>query len=148
MKTIVAIWNAGNRGKSQTLREFAIFLLINYPGHREIYPIPKSVPLTGDFRLVVDINGIIVGIESQGDPGTGLEKRLFELADKFKCDLILCSTRTKGETVYAVENLESTKGFQIIWTSTYQIVDENQQNIVNQIKAKHILDLLKNLKLL
>lgn len=148
MKTIVAIWNAANRGKSQTLREFANLLLINYPGLREIDPKPKSVPLTGDFRLVVEINGIIVGIESHGDPNTDLEKRLFELADKFKCELILCSTRTKGETVYAVENLENKKGFQIIWTSTYQIANANQQNLVNQLKAKHILDLLKNLKLL
>ena len=148
MNTIVLVRNSGDKGKSETLREFANLLLIEYPRYKSIFPDSAEPIISGDFRLVIEINGIIVGVESQGDPNTDLEKRLFELVDKYNCSLILCSSRTKGETVYAVDNLANAKGFQTLWTSTYQIADKNQQKLVNSLKAKHILDLIQCLNLL
>jgi len=120
----------------------------SYPTFRPIFPIPTIIPTTGDFRLVVEIKGKIIGIESQGDPNTKLKERLIELADTFHCEIILCSSRTKGSTVTAVDNLYSKKGFQTIWTSTYQIADSTSHNFVNQLNAKHLLDLLQELRLI
>jgi hypothetical protein len=148
MKTILSIWHTADKGKSETLREFGNLLLRTYPSFRPIFPVVASVPLTGDFRLVVEIKGKIIGVESQGDPNTSLENRLIDLADNFKCDIILCSSRTRGDTVLAVDNLVATRGFQTIWTSTYQIANRTQHTLVNQLKAKHILDLLQSLGLL
>lgn len=150
MKTILAVWNTSDKGKTETLREFAHLLLTTYPSYRLIYPTPLVISTTYDFRLVVEIKGVIIGVESQGDPNTNLDKRLLDLADnpKFKCDLILCSTRTRGDTVDAVDNLANTRGFQTIWTSTYQIDNRANHKLVDQLKAKHILDLLQGLGLI
>jgi hypothetical protein len=148
MKTVLAIWHSGSKGKSGTLREFANLLLTTYPSFGSIFPNPATIPPDGDFRLVVKINGIIIGIESKGDPNTNLRERLVDLSDNFHCDIILCSTRTRGDTVNAVEHLHSSKGFQLIWTSTYQIVDESSQLPLNQLKARHLLELLNELSLL
>ena len=146
MKTIIAIWNIADKGKTATIREFAKLLITTYPNYRLIFPIPIVIPTTGDFRLIIEINGKIIGIESQGDPKTNLKNRLLELSDNFNCDIILCSTRTKGDTIEAVDNLFNNRGFQTIWTSTYQMATNH--NLVNQAKAKHLLDLLQLLNLI
>lgn len=148
LKTVLAIWHTSNQGKTEALREFANLLLATYPTFTTIFPTPATVPVTGDFRLVVQVNGIIIGVESQGDPKTNLQNRLLDLADNFKCEIILCSSRTRGDTVRAVDNLHFTRGFQTIWTSTYQIAGRPQQIIANNLKAKHILDLLQTLRLI
>lgn len=147
-KTILAVWNAGSRGKTDSLRHFANELLNAYPLHAPIFPTPATVPTTGDFSLIVEINGIRIGITSQGDPGTNLRNRLINLVTTDNCDIILCSCRTRGETVAAVENIENTYGFQTIWTSTYQIADSSHHLTLNQLKGQHILDLIKNLGLI
>jgi len=146
MKTVIAIWHSANKGKTETLRNLANLLIATYPTYRLVFQNPSPLPARGDFRLVVQIKGKIIGIESQGDPGTNLENRLMDLANNSKCDIIFCTTRTKGETVDAVHYLASKKGFQTIWTSTYQI-DANQK-LVNQIKAEHLLNLIRQLKLI
>lgn len=146
-KTILAVWNAGSKGKTETLREFANRLIATYP-HTPIFPIPLIIPVNIDFRLVVEIGGIIVGVESQGDPNTNLEMRLLELTDVFNCDIILCTTRTRGETVHAVDNVADSRGYQTIWTSTYQIENAGVHNLVNNLKGQHILELLQRLSLI
>lgn len=148
MNTVLAVWHSGGKGKTQTIRKFADLLLIAYPSYVPIYPLPAIVPASGDFRLIVEVNGIIVGIESQGDPHTNLKNRLLDLVDNYKCELVICSSRTRGETVDAVDNLHFNRGFQSIWTSTYQIDGTLQQTIANRSKGKHILELLQSLGLI
>jgi hypothetical protein len=147
-RTIIAIWHAADMGKTETLRAFANLLLNTFPQFDPIRPVPAFVPPSGDFLLVVRINGVVVGITSQGDPGTDLENRLINLADNRECDIILCSTRTRGETVTAVDRVANTRDYQTIWTSTYQIEGEDNQRIVNNLKAAHLLDLIQTLGLL
>lgn len=148
MKTVLAVWHGAGKGKSSTLREFANLLLATYPKYIAIEPIPASVPVSGDFRLVIKIKGKIIGIESKGDPSTKLKARLLELADKYKCDVIICTTRTRGSTVTAVDNLYHNRGFETIWTSTYQFAGATQQKQANKLKAKHILDLLNSFSII
>jgi len=148
MKTIIAVWHSGGKGKTKTLRELANLLLETYPDYKTIYPNPIKIPSKYDFRLVVEIKGIIIGIESQGDPNTQLEKRLDELAKTYKCDLIFCTTRTKGKTVKAVEKIAKEYSFNEIWTSTYQTNVESNYAMLNYIKAQHLLDLVQQLDII
>ena len=145
MRTILAIWHQANKGKSETLREFSNLLLLTYPTATIIFPTPGVIPAGGDFRLIVEIHGIIVGVETSGDPGTNLEQGLIDLADNFHCTVILCTTRTSGQTVHAVDQLVFTRGYNVIWTSTYQVSIPIQYNFVNQQKARHIFELLQGL---
>jgi len=149
-KTILALWHAADKGKTETLRAFAIFLLQQYPQHQAVVPVPAVVPQSGDFRLVVRIKNKVVAVESQGDPNTDLQDRLEELVNQYEADIILCSTRTKGDTVDAVEHLCSTYGYDSIWTSTYQAEDNQSHShrTLNDTKGKHLLDLLQTLQLI
>ncbi|MFC5045767.1 hypothetical protein ACFSTE_19620 [Aquimarina hainanensis] len=147
-KTILTIWNTGEKGKTESLRQFSNLLLTTFPTYIPIYPIPSNIPISNDFRLVIEIEGVIIGIESQGDPNTNLHDRLVGLVTTYNCDIIICASRTRGKTVAAVQNIRNTYGFQVIWTSTYQIDDRTQYELINRLKGKHILDLLKSLGLL
>ena len=148
MKTIVVLRNKGDKGKTETLRAFANIIISTYPELKEITPIPINVPTEHDFKLVVEINGKIIGIESQGDPNSGLREKLELLANKDQCDLILCSTRTKRDTVRAVNEIAQKYNYDKIWTSTYEIANKNNEQLVNTLKGKHILELIQQLGLI
>lgn len=144
MKTILAIKNTASTGKSETLRELAQLLMSTYPIHQVKFLKPDPIGGAGDFSFVAVMNGKTIAIESKGDPSTNLKKRLTEI-EKYNPDIIICATRTTGETVTAVKGLEK-KGYQSVWTSTYEVLDNF--NVVNKLKAKHVLELMQNLKLI
>ena len=147
MGTIIAIWHVGGKGKSETIREFANLLLLSYPSCAVTKQTPPSIPAS-DISWIVTVNGKTIGIESCGDPYTNLTERLNELSQKHNCDIIICATRTKGETVDAVNALSSI--YQVIWTSTYDTAPNLNitQQSLNQLKAKHILDILQSNRLI
>jgi type IV secretory pathway TrbF-like protein len=82
------------------------------------------------------INGFRVGIESQGDPGGRLENSL-NLFLKKNCDVIVCSTRTKGQTVKAVNKL-SKHGYKVKWFEQ-NYVKTSEQDANNLAMAKGIV---------
>lgn len=146
MKTLLAVWNTSSKGKSATLKEFALLLVSKFPSHKIIFMFPSIIKPHGDFRLVIEINGKIIAIESQGDPNTQLEKRLSDICKTYNPDIILCTCRTRGQTVNAVDKIASTFSYQQIWTSTYQM--DTNHSLANQLKARHLLELLQTIKLI
>lgn len=144
MKTIVTIWHSGGKGKTSTLREVANLLIsINPSG--VIFSNSSPIIPNGDFRLIIKINGKKIAIESKGDPNSGLKERLDEILKDYSPDIILCASRTRGKTVTHIDNFASKNGYQQIWTSTYHI--DNNHDIVNKLKAKHLIELLQTLNL-
>ena len=146
MNTIIAICNSGGKGKSSTVLDLANLLLRKYPNHIIIYSSKDVSNLSIDFTLMIKINEKTIALESQGDPGTGLEKRLDKIVNDYNPNLIFCTCRTRGETVYAVDNTANNFDYDTIWTSTYQVTKNNDS--ANQIKAEHLLDLILQLGLL
>lgn len=145
MKTIITLSNVSNKGKSSSLRELAKILESQNPNDI-IFSIPTPIPLTGDFRLIIKINGKIIAIESKGDPSTDLGKRLEEIFNTYNPDIIFCSSRTSRNTVHDIKTFATTHSYQQIWTSTYHM--ENNHDIVNKLKAKHMVELLQTLNLI
>lgn len=141
MKTLIAVWNHGGRGKSATLRYFADLL---YKKSQVLFEDNYLNPRGIDFRLILKYNGKIIAIESQGDPNTKLDKRLAEIVKEYNPRIILCTCRSSGKTVHAVMAYE--KDYDIIWTSTYQSARDEQHEELNRMKAKHILNLLQVLE--
>lgn len=142
MKTIIAVWNSADRGKSKTLRKFADITISLSP--QKIIEEKNYYNSNGDFRLVVELNGKIIAIETAGDPSTELDLRLKEIVDSHNPDIILCTTRTSGATVYGVSAFSTI--YDVIWTSTYQYeTNTSIEDILNETKAKHLFDLLKTL---
>lgn len=140
MSTILALSSSADTGKTETVRSLANLLLRHYPSFTSVLPIPAHVPTRGDFRLIVRLNGKTVALESEGDPKTLLQNRLTDIITNFNPDLIVCTTRTRGETVNAVDNIANQFNYDTIWTSPYHVNQNFQQ--INDAKAGHLLDLL------
>jgi hypothetical protein len=139
-KTIVALWHYPEKGKTETLRQLAKLLTEKYPGSPILSKCdPSFLPESGDFRQVAKIRGKKVAIESQGDPKTNLQWRLSELAETIGAELIFCCTRPSGETVDAVVSVAATFGFELVWTSTYQVDTDVHQ--ANRLKAEHLWEM-------
>jgi hypothetical protein len=97
-----------------------------------------------DIRVVLTINGIKIGIASQGDPpGQTLAKNL-KFFINVKCRVIICATRTKGITVKVVEEIEE-KGYKVIWLRQNDISDVTKQELNNRKMAKTIVNELENI---
>lgn len=143
-KAVLAVWNKAGMGKTSTLRDLVDVLRQAYPNSAPLVPTPPAVIGDGDIRWIINIDGLVVAIESRGDPKTNLKGRLIELVEKWNVDVIFCSTRTSGETVAAVENLRESYDFETIWTSTYQVA-KNMHVTANAIKARHIIELMQSL---
>ena len=95
MPDIYALQGTGNTGKSTTLKALATTLQTKYPT-ATIRTIHNG---TADIAIIMDgVNGLIVGIESQGDPGSRLQRTLAAFT-KASCDIIFCACRTRGMTV-------------------------------------------------
>lgn len=146
MNTIFTIWNTSNKGKSSTILELANLLLRTFPEHKIIHTSKDVFKLSVDFRLIIEINGKIVALESQGDPGTELEKRLNNIITLYKPYLIITSSRTRGETIWAINNVAYLHKYDKIRTSTYETTHSFNQ--VNVLKAEHLLDLIQKLRLI
>jgi hypothetical protein len=150
-RTIIAVWHTGGKGKSETIRQTAIYTLEKYKGKITIL-FGDSIPETEDFILIVEIeiNGrkIIIAFISQGDPHTGLKKKLNEAINKYNPSVVLCTCRTRGTTVHEVEQSADENDYEIIWTSTYQVAGKENQVVANRLKGKHLVELIIDLDLL
>ena len=137
-KTTIAIWGNANQGKSSSIREIATLIETNFPKVEVDYRI-----IGVDILVIITIGKIKIGIESQGDPGSRLEASL-KLFVEEGCDIIICSTRTRGATVWFVEALNQKHGYDIIWTSNYFSWEKSSDQI-NRLFAEHIVNLIKQL---
>ncbi len=94
MTDIYVLQGVGSCGKSQTVNLIFRMLRKKYP-NASVQIISRG---SVDFTVIMDINGVKVGIESQGDPGGRLAS---SLATFFKngCTIVICAARTRGMTV-------------------------------------------------
>lgn len=135
-KSVISIYGPSSQGKSETVRETANLLLTAFPNHTL-----QAINNGADITYIVDINGIKIGIESQGDPNS----RMFQSLQTFVtqgCDIIICSCRSRGATAWAVEDLHRHHQYEIIWSTNYRSWHKNQTQL-NQIAASEILELIK-----
>lgn len=112
-KTIITIWGNADTGKSSTIKNVYALFKEKYKNMSILYEVPKS---TFDITNIIKINEVKIGIESQGDPNSNLFTSLKLFHDE-KCELIICATRTKGNTVNEVMKYERQFGYDVIWLS-------------------------------
>jgi hypothetical protein len=95
MPHLFALQGPGNCGKSDTLIRLFHALQTKYPSAtiRALHSGTKDIAV-----IMRGVKGLAVGIESQGDPNSRLERSLHAFAAA-KCDIIFCACRTSGMTV-------------------------------------------------
>ena len=90
----------------------------------------------------LEIKGVFIGIESQGDPGNRLEESLQKFRNA-KCRIIVCATRNRGATVSAVESLAPE--YNIIWHHKPRELIVKLQPRRNSVMARIIFNQIKKL---
>ncbi|MFW0714885.1 hypothetical protein [Pedobacter sp. N23S346] len=146
MKKVIATWGGEDIGKSSNILALAKEMIKAYPSHKVIYTSMPIASLAIDFRLILEINKNTIAFESMGDPNSDLNKRLPEIISLYNPDVLICACRSKGYTVTDVERAAASMSAEIIWSTPYQCAID--QIILNDLKAKHLLDLMVNLGLI
>ena len=139
-KTVIANKGISHKGKSSTLKLISQVLLNQFPNATTT---PTDIDYSGDVKVIITIDKIKIGIESQGDPGGRLGKSLDEFA-AIPCDIIVCATRTSGQGVWDVEEMKPQYGYDIIWVANHRS-DEKNHDALNQLSAEQIVELIKRL---
>jgi len=107
-------------------------LIIEFPGcnHKSLRDHKREVLAT------LTIHGVKVGLTSIGDVGREVRENL-ELLIENKCEMIICATRTRGETVIAVERHEGE--FIIKWLEQNIQPNQEKQAASNKNMSRRIV---------
>lgn len=128
-KLVIVNYGSGNKGKSTSVKEVYKLLSACYPQHVTIIHPMES----GDVKALIDVNGVLVGIESQGDPNSRLKNSLSDFLE-FGCQIIVAACRSYGDTAKAIDDMHK-YGYQVIWSSNDKNWDED--TIVDYLNAKY-----------
>ena len=124
MKKAFALKGRRNVGKSQTIRTVDELLRAKYAD-----AIVEHEHRTG---VVLSINGMKIGVES----GAGIASS-FDLFVSLGCDVIICPSRTKGQTVNAVNALP---GYEVVWLEQRSQSVPFEQVLSNLAMARRIVE--------
>lgn len=139
---IICLWGRNSIGKTGGIR--ALWKELN----------SGNVPLLHeqgcDLCATVQYNGLLVGLASQGDPYSLQEDWLAELIDK-SCDVIVCASRSKGETVGIVKKYAKENNYELIWLSPLYVSAYNTEyrieelyEFLNETTAHAVRDIINN----
>ncbi len=131
MKKLICIWGSSNYGKTSSIIEFDNILNRHYANN--IVPIHSVGISPYDILRIYKIGNITVGIESQGDPKSR-QKSSLSLFGKNNCDIIICASRTRGDTVANVNNFCRRNGYDCFWISTLYSPKVHKQSRVQMNK--------------
>ena len=132
-KLVIANRGSKEQGKTSSIREVFNVLAAKYPTNVYID--------YGDIMATIQIGDVLVGLESQGDPGS----RIFDSLKKFVelgCDVIVCACRSYGDTTNAVYAL-SNDDYQVIFATNDKSDDETMQVVLNKKFAVRVVDMLE-----
>ena|SRR5690349_19652351 len=139
MKNLIVVRGVANTGKSESIK-------IAYQMFKTAYPRAKIQELfVGvDITIIITINGVKVGIESQGDPSSKLFRSLKHFV-RTDCQLIICATRTRGGTVDAVNALS--RKYEVNWIDKTRIPNPKRWKLNNRSVAREIFEATQHLHL-
>lgn len=139
-KLVIANSHKGEHGKSASVKEVFNQLSTKYPANVQV------IINDGDIKAIIEVKGIKVGIESQGDP----KSRMPQSMDDFVaagCDIIVTACRTKWATYDKVDIDLRSNGYDIIWTSNDKYYDKSNTHVINILNdryAKRIIQLIED----
>lgn len=143
MKKIINVFGKAEIGKTTVIKTaYAKMKNINF----------SDIP-NGDICEIIQTgNGRLIGFASAGDPDSNQGNDIQSLIDK-KCDIIVCASRTKGNTSKKVEGYAAdndyllmkmspltTIGWLGVWGDKKETID-----ILTEINAETIVNLIHKL---
>lgn len=148
-KTIIINNNAGEHGKTQSIKAIYEAFLNRYPSMMPKKPIEdgskhESWDTKAIFTINVDGKEIKIGLESQGDP----KSRQFEsltLFAKEECNIIIGASRTKGETAHNVCSIAEKYEYRIIWARNYICYDDTTHTFFKSLYVDNIMKMIEEI---
>lgn len=115
-KTIIANYGDWDLGKTESI-------ILAYKKMREVAASDKVLHVDkDDVCAVLEINGIKVGICSQGDPWSH-QKSWLEALMAEDCIIILAACHHSGVTADRIEDCATTYDYRLYWTSNARIYE-------------------------
>lgn len=114
-RLVIADRGCGGIGKSTAIK--SVYSLLKSEGYKLELEEWQGWDESGDIKAIFNIDGVKVGIESQGDPDSKMEKTIDSFIEE-GCEIIVTACRTKGDTYTKVRDyLGKDLGFDIIWSA-------------------------------
>ena len=136
---IIALWGKHDSGKTNTMKFLRDILLKR--GAKE-----EKIVDEYDFISVFSFEDKKVGVISGGDTKDILTGNFGKLPND--CDVVICTSRTKGKTVHYLEEFVFNQD-DLIWVKKAEIKNngkysvEKEENIINLIQAEILFEELK-----
>ena len=139
-KLVIANRGAGGIGKSSAIK--AVYQLLKDKGYKS----DEEVWQGGDIKAIFKIDGVKIGISSQGDPGSCMKDNIEDFV-KMECEIIVTACRMKGDTYRKVYyELGEEQDYDIIWYGhyVYQVLEaEEVQENFNKRYAEQVVKLIE-----
>ena len=121
-KKVLCLYGASNRGKSSAIVELDRLMqnLSNAALVQNLHPEDS-----GEVCKIYDAGGILIGIESMGDPYSRQPESLGSFV-KENCSIIICASRTSGWTAENVLALGQ-NGYEVFWISASCVYKDVRQ---------------------
>ena len=159
MKTIIAIKESAEKGKTHAVKEaakrfpFQSVEYFDYNGNN----IPQNEKGEIICRGTINVNGNekTIGFSSEGDYRSVVDNALkvITCGETIEVDVIVTASRTRGGSVDAINDFAAKHGYDVIWTSLYHGVNINGEKSLllsngfnlNIAFAENMETLIKNL---
>ena len=159
MKTIIAIKESAEKGKTHAVKEaakrfpFQSVEYFDYNGNN----IPQNEKGEIICRGTINVNGNekTIGFSSEGDYRSVVDNALkvITCGETIEVDVIVTASRTRGGSVDAINDFAAKHGYDVIWTSLYHGVNINGEKSMllsngfnlNIAFAENMETLIKNL---
>ncbi|MBQ0088862.1 MAG: hypothetical protein KBT27_05990 [Prevotellaceae bacterium] len=139
-KLVIVNRGCGGIGKSSAIK--AVYQLLKDKGYNP----DEEVWQGGDIKAIFEIDGVKVGISSQGDPGSCMKDNIEDFV-KMECEIIVTACRMKGDTYRKVYyELGEEQDYDIIWYGhyVYQVLEaEEVQENFNKRYAEQVVKLIE-----
>jgi hypothetical protein len=145
MKKVIALRGLANTGKSSTLRKVYELLVSEYT----LQPQRLNVKIEGvlndvNIGVIVSVNGVRIGITSEGDNAEILAAKLRGLEYK-GCAIIVCASRTAPWFETIVNNLQRS-GYEAEWIEKRtEGTTKPERDAANLLVAQEIVSRIKDL---
>lgn len=134
IKLVIANWGRGERGKSSSIKRVYDILQKKYPHTLYLN--------NGDIKATIQIDDVLVGLESQGDPKSRQGDSLKDFLS-WGCGVIICASRCYGETRDNINDLKK-HGYQVVWTQNDRSDDSSLHADLNQRYAEYVVQMIED----
>ncbi|MBQ7531485.1 MAG: hypothetical protein IJT12_07235 [Paludibacteraceae bacterium] len=145
MKLIIADRGGHDIGKSTAIKNVFNELRSSYPDTTTLIE-PQDINELRyswvDVKATIKIGNTLVGIESQGDPGTRMQKSVDDFINQ-GCEIILVACRNQGGTINKTTDLETNHGYTVLWLQNGKCTDNLCWKVLEDNYGYRVADIIE-----